>query len=340
MSGNSRSNESTRDKGGLRQHHKFVLAHTALWWAAKSTEIMSDPSSETQPTRDASEKEGSRPSITLGEYCEQLRKWMDEVNCWQAFHQYNTVMMAYQDQLHTRQGQSDRADGGLRRRRQEPEVDFVEQNDGGEVRRDPVLVLPVPPSARDVAVIHNPNGPDLLAAQFTVASYLRRFFAEVIDFVFAFFIKLLLVYYLVELELVDLSRFDKLLSNEADLQTLVDITQELFPLELLGKLACSLLEALCLSQSLFARFSGQTPGKYVMGVRVIECGSVTHVVGAPANVVRVTGSVLIPFKAAVLRSLLKNILINSLVPFSTVAFAFNFNRAIYDIVARTIVVLD
>ncbi|ETN82647.1 hypothetical protein NECAME_01932 [Necator americanus] len=277
---------------------------------------MSDPSSETQPTRDASEKEGSRPSITLGEYCEQLRKWMDEVNCWQAFHQYNTVMMAYQDQLHTRQGQSDRADGGLRRRRQEPEVDFVEQNDGGEVRRDPVLVLPVPPSARDVAVIHNPNGPDLLAAQFTVASYLRRFFAEVIDFVFAFFIKLLLVYYLVELELVDLSRFDKLLSNEADLQTLVDITQELFPLELLGKLACSLLEAsledihsemvqiklflavaLCLSQSLFARFSGQTPGKYVMGVRVIECGSVTHVVGAPANVVRVTGSVLIPFKA-------------------------------------------
>ncbi|EYC38224.1 hypothetical protein Y032_0732g1917 [Ancylostoma ceylanicum] len=40
----------------------------------------------------------------------------------------------------------------------------------------------------------------------------------------------------------DLSRFDKLLGNEADLQTLVDITQELFPLELLGKLACSLLE--------------------------------------------------------------------------------------------------
>ncbi|KHJ91749.1 hypothetical protein OESDEN_08374 [Oesophagostomum dentatum] len=98
--------------------------------------------------------------------------------------------------------------------------------------------------------------------------------------------------------------------------------------------------ALCLSQTVFSRFAGQTPGKYVMGVRVIECGSVTHVPGAAPNVVRVTGTVLVPFKLAVLRSLLKNILINSLVPFSTVAFAFNFNRAIYDIVARTIVILD
>ncbi|VDM81931.1 unnamed protein product, partial [Strongylus vulgaris] len=153
----------------------------------------------------------------------------------------------------------------------------------------------------------------------------------------------------------DLSRFDKLFGNEADLQTLVDVTQELFPLELLGKLMCSFLEALCLSQSVFARFSGQTPGKYVMGVRVIDCVNVAHVPGAPPNVVRITGSVSIPFRAnlsrkishsndlsyrAVMRSLLKNILINSLVPFSTVAFAFNFNRAIYDIVAKTIVILD
>ncbi|VDN36442.1 unnamed protein product [Cylicostephanus goldi] len=95
----------------------------------------------------------------------------------------------------------------------------------------------------------------------------------------------------------DLSRFDKLFGNEADLQTLVDVTQELFPLELLGKLLCSFLEALCLSQSLFSRFSGQTPGKYVMGVRVIDCGNVLHVAGSPPNVVRVTGSVLVSFRA-------------------------------------------
>ncbi|CAJ0610224.1 unnamed protein product [Cylicocyclus nassatus] len=278
-------------------------------------------------------KQGSDQHMKMGEYCEQLRKWMNELHCWQSFHQYNSMMMAYQAQMPALQSAESNLQDGLRQRRGQPRA---EQNDAADLRRLPAFVLPVPPNARDVAIIGNPNGPDLLSAQFTVASYVRRFCAEVIDFFFAFIIKLMLVYYLVELEIVDLSRFDKLFGNEADLQTLVDVTQELFPLELLGKLMCSFLEALCLSQSLFSRFSGQTPGKYVMGVRVIDCGNVLHVAGSPPNVVRVTGSVLISFRAAVMRSLLKNILINSLVPFSTVAFAFNFNRAIYDIVAKTI----
>ncbi|VDP42790.1 unnamed protein product [Heligmosomoides polygyrus] len=75
--------------------------------------------------------------------------------------------------------------------------------------------------------------------------------AELIDFFFAFFIKLSIVYYLVEMEFLDLSRFDKLLGKDADLQTLVDVTQELFPLELLGKLACSLLEVEFIRSSKF-----------------------------------------------------------------------------------------
>ncbi|KAK6033207.1 hypothetical protein OSTOST_00571 [Ostertagia ostertagi] len=299
---------------------------------------MAENSSGVQKGFSCSEKEQDGGHSPLQQYCDELRKWMSEVNCWQAFHQYNMAVMAYQDRMRTWQAYSST---GTFLRRRDSRFGNVEPNEpNAEDRRARDLLLPVPASARDVAVIHNPNGPDLLAAQFQVASYLRRFMAEVIDFVFAFFIKLMLVYYLVEMDFVDLSRFDKLLGNEADLQTLVDVTQELFPLELLGKLACSLLEALCLSQSLFPRFFGQTPGKYIMRVRVIECGSVSHVAGAPPNVVRVTGVLSVPFKAAILRSMLKNILINSLVPFSTVAFAFNHNRAIYDILARTIVIVD
>ncbi|KAK6058894.1 ribosomal L28e protein [Cooperia oncophora] len=279
-------------------------------------------------------------------YCMvQFNVEMSEVTCWQAFHQYNMVVMAYQDRMRAWQAYS--PTGTTVQRRQGVRYAGADQNEPNiDERRPRNFLRPIPASAREVTVIHNPNGPDLLAAQFQVASYLRRFMAEVIDFVFAFFIKLLLVYYLVEMDFLQLlhplyfCRFDKLLGNEADLQTLVDVTQELFPLELLGKLACSLLEALCLSQSLFPRFFGQTPGKYIMRVRVIECGSVSHVAGAPPNVVRVTGVLSIPFKAAILRSMLKNILINSLVPFSTVAFAFNNNRAIYDILARTIVIVD
>lgn len=271
---------------------------------------------------------------SLGKYCDELRNWISEVNCWQTFHKYNTALMAYQDRI--RLMESFPMTRGVGQRLANTDTTDV----NGEERRARDLQFPIPASARDVAVVRSPNDSALLAAQFVVASYLRRFMAELIDFFFAFFIKLSIVYYLVEMEFLDLSRFDKLLGKDADLQTLVDVTQELFPLELLGKLACSLLEALCLSQTLFPQFSGRTPGKYIMRVRVIDCASLTYVAGAPPGVVRVTGGVSVPFKAAVLRSILKNILIYSLVPFSTVAFAFNYNRAIYDIMARTVVIVD
>ncbi|KAJ1348417.1 hypothetical protein KIN20_003713 [Parelaphostrongylus tenuis] len=285
------------------------------------------------------EGQAQNSSVRVADYCEDLRRWMLNVQWWQAF-QYNMAVAAYQN--HQALLQSDATDTSLRRRHV-PNFDASDANNLGpapdQVEERPPT-FPVPPSAQEAFIVQNPNGTDGLAAQFVVASYTRRFMAEVIDFVFAFLIKLVLIYYLVEMEFVDLNRFDKLLGNEADLQMLVDVTQELFPLELLGKMTCSLIEALCLSQSIFPRFCGQTPGKYFMGVRVIECESVSHVAGAAPNVVRVSGSVVIPFRAAMLRSMLKNILINSLVPFSTVAFAFNYNRAIYDIIAKTIVIVE
>lgn len=40
----------------------------------------------------------------------------------------------------------------------------------------------------------------------------------------------------------DLEKYDRLLSDEADLQSLIDITQELFPVELLGKVVISVAE--------------------------------------------------------------------------------------------------
>lgn len=40
----------------------------------------------------------------------------------------------------------------------------------------------------------------------------------------------------------DLSRYERLINDHADLQTLIDITHELFPLEVIGKILCSLLE--------------------------------------------------------------------------------------------------
>lgn len=40
----------------------------------------------------------------------------------------------------------------------------------------------------------------------------------------------------------DLDKYDRLLGDEADLQTLIDVTQELFPIEMLAKVIVSIVE--------------------------------------------------------------------------------------------------
>ncbi|KAL6725159.1 hypothetical protein Aduo_019970 [Ancylostoma duodenale] len=64
-------------------------------------------------------KENPVLHVPLGVYCEQLRKWMDELSCWQAFHQYNSVVMAYQDQMGSFQNGNNIMGGGFLRRRAE-----------------------------------------------------------------------------------------------------------------------------------------------------------------------------------------------------------------------------
>lgn len=42
----------------------------------------------------------------------------------------------------------------------------------------------------------------------------------------------------------NLEKYDKLLKDDADLQSLVDVTQELFPIEILGKVLISFIEVM------------------------------------------------------------------------------------------------
>ncbi|EJW73482.1 RDD family protein, partial [Wuchereria bancrofti] len=82
--------------------------------------------------------------------------------------------------------------------------------------------------------------------------------------------------------------------------------------------------------------AGQTPGKVALNIQVITCYQVIPIAGSEdVNIVRTLG---VPFKNSLLRSLTKNMLINLLFPLSAAAYAFTYNRAGYDIAARTIVV--
>ncbi|MFH4978814.1 hypothetical protein AB6A40_005523 [Gnathostoma spinigerum] len=178
--------------------------------------------------------------------------------------------------------------------------------------------------------------PQRLIQQHTIPPFARRIVAEGIDFIFAFAVKLFIVYFLVEINVIDLDKYDRLLSEEADLQALINVTQDLFPIEILGKIMISIVEALCISYGWASMPAGSTPGKAVMGIQVVTCYEITPIPGT--DYVRVVRDLNVPFKNSLLRSLFKNMVINLLFPISTAAYAFNYNRAVYDLAAKTIVV--
>ncbi|KAK0403155.1 hypothetical protein QR680_016750 [Steinernema hermaphroditum] len=173
-----------------------------------------------------------------------------------------------------------------------------------------------------------------ISEQHEIAPFTRRIAAECIDCVLVFLVKLLVVYLLEMGGYIDIESYDRILDAEADLQSLIDITQGLFPMEILCKLITSVIEALFISYGLGGPL-GTTPGKYFCRVRVISCSHVEAIPGNPESVqVTVVNNRAVP----IVKSLLKNLVMNFFFPISTVLYLFQFNRTCYDLAAKTIVV--
>uniref|UniRef100_A0A915NL94 Uncharacterized protein n=1 Tax=Meloidogyne floridensis TaxID=298350 RepID=A0A915NL94_9BILA len=90
----------------------------------------------------------------------------------------------------------------------------------------------------------------------------------------------------------ELDTFDSILTANADLQTLIDVTQGLFSVELLFKLVTAIIEALCIT---FGVPVGCTPGKRLLGIKIISYLDVQPVTGSPDRVA-VTGFAYVDFK--------------------------------------------
>ncbi|KAL3989248.1 RDD family protein [Acanthocheilonema viteae] len=241
-------------------------------------------------------------------YAVELRKWLFTTHCWAFCHQMATMhSLAYLASCNRPESMV-------------PPMPFD-------------VTIPPPNAPSSTANLSNSNQ---FIQRRSIPSFTRRILAEVIDSIFAFVAKLFIVYFLVEIGIVDLDKYDRLLGDDADLHTLIDITQELFPIEMLAKVVVSIVEALFVSYGFGSVPAGQTPGKVALNIQVITCYQVIPITGSEeVNIVRTLG---VPFKNSLLRSLTKNMLINLLFPLSAAAYAFTYNRAGYDIAARTIVV--
>lgn len=124
---------------------------------------------------------------------------------------------------------------------------------------------------------------DIEWREFKIPPLWKRVVAEIIDFVILFVLKLVVTYAAVDwFSLIDVDRYDisfltssRSTSNgELDFQSAVDLTSDFVILESIHRLVVCVFEALCLHRGFGGRPGGATPGKYLMGLRVVSCHQV------------------------------------------------------------------
>lgn len=171
----------------------------------------------------------------------------------------------------------------------------------------------------------------------------KRASAELIDFLLLLIMKIFVTYIAIDfLDLIDLSKFDFSSFDLEDVDTYqlaVELTSEILVIESVHRFIVIIFETIFLMRNLaFSNGNGgSTPGKKIMGLRVISCYEIQEL---PGDRVKVTPAGNIGFGYALLRAVIKNFSSIFFLPASLTVFVSIHNRAAYDIACRCIVVED
>merc|ERR1719150_2951597 len=179
---------------------------------------------------------------------------------------------------------------------------------------------------------------------YTIPPVWKRVAAETIDFLILIVLKVMITFIAVDFfELVDLGQYDLPLDilsihpDKLDVRLALQFTQEILVIELVHRMVVCLFEALCTHRSVGppGMPGGATPGKVVMGLRIVKCNQVTSLGG---NRVRVLPASDLGLGWAAIRSILKNFSLAFFFPVCFSLLFLPFSRTLYDIMARSIVV--
>jgi len=176
--------------------------------------------------------------------------------------------------------------------------------------------------------------------EFLVPPLWKRFVAEFIDFLILFLLKLVITFVAVDFfNIIDLEKYNlaqwptEILT---DYKLALEMTSDIVLLELIHKLVVCVFEAICLHRGTVG-IGGATPGKNIMGIKVVSCESVLDLGN---NRVHVQPARDIGFSWALVRSIIKNLSMAFFFPVCFTLFFFQYNRTVYDIVCNCIVVED
>ncbi|XP_078395411.1 protein FAM8A1 [Cetorhinus maximus] len=168
--------------------------------------------------------------------------------------------------------------------------------------------------------------------EYTIPSLMHRFLAEMVDFLILFLLKAVVVLTVMHIcGIKDLSKFAlNYIIEEIDEDTSLEDLQKMMAVALMYRLLVCFYEIVCLWG-----VGGATPGKFLLGLRVVSCDS--SVLVAP-NRVLVIPAQNVSISSSSIRALIKNFSIAFFFPAFVTLLFFQHNRTAYDIVAGTIVV--
>jgi len=264
--------------------------------------------------------------MTAAEYSESVRQWLVQAYQWQAITYSFPSYLAYQASLQQQNTQAAVTTSS-------PSGPTATQR-GTEQQRNEQTPPP-----------RTPNESQNEWHEFSIPPLWKRIVAEIIDFFILFILKLVVTYIAVDwFNLIDVDRYDISFLTSAtgaaskadlDFQSAVDFTSDFVLLESIHRLVVCIFEALCLHRGFGGRKGGATPGKYIMGLRVVSCIQIAGM--AEPGRVQVSPAKDIGFMGATIRAVLKNAAMAFFVP---VFFTFIYNRTVYDIMSKSIVIED
>ncbi|KAM9782634.1 protein FAM8A1 [Neosynchiropus ocellatus] len=168
--------------------------------------------------------------------------------------------------------------------------------------------------------------------EYGIPSPFQRLLAEMVDFFILFFIKATIIVSIMHLSgIKDVSKFAMhFIVEEIDEDTSMEELQKMMLVALVYRVLVCLYEIVCIWGA-----GGATPGKFLVGLRVVTCDS--SVLVQPNRVLVVPASN-VSLSASTVRALNKNFSIAFFFPAFITLLFFQHNRTVYDMVAGTIVV--
>jgi len=264
--------------------------------------------------------------MTAAEYSESVRQWLVQAYQWKAITHSFPSYLAYKASL-----QQQNTQGAV-----------TSSTSSASASQTASAAAPVSAATEQR---NDQQPPAIEWHEFSIPPLWKRIVAEIIDFFILFILKLVVTYIAVDwFSLIDVDRYDisfltaasgAVSKADLDFQTAVDFTSDFVLLESIHRLVVCIFEALCLHRGFGGRRGGATPGKYLMGLRVVSCFQVAGM--AEPGRVQVTPAKDIGFMGATIRAVLKNAAMAFFVP---VFFTFIYNRTVYDIMSKSIVIED